>query len=84
MAKKPLVEVGEKVPRTLKFGIIVAVALLWAQFFRGILVDILELYFNSHSETTVDLIIALTATVVGWLILVAYPKIRSKLMQIKI
>jgi len=84
MAKKPVIEVGETVPRSLKFGIIVAVALLWAQFFRGGLVDFLEIHFGGHSDTTVDLIVAMTASIIGWLILITYPKIRSRLRKVKI
>ena len=84
MAKKPVIEVGETVPRSLKFGIIVAVALLWAQFFRGILVDLLEVYFGNHSEATVDFIVALIASMIGWLILLTYPRIRSKLRRVKV
>lgn len=84
MAKKPVIEVGETVPRSLKFGIIVAVALLWTQFFREGLVDFLENYFGGHSDTTVDFIVAMIASIVGWLILITYPKIRSRLRRVKI
>ena len=84
MVKKPIVEVGERVPKTFKFGIIVAVALLWAQFFKGLLVELLEVNFNSHSEIAVDLIVAVIATLVGWLILMTYTKIKSRLRKVKV
>ncbi len=84
MVKKPVVEVGERVPRSLKFGIIVAIALFWAQFLRTVMAETLHYYFNAEAVALVDFVIALVATVAGWLILVAYPKIRVRLSRIKI
>ncbi len=84
MVKKPVVEVGERVPRSLKFGIIVAVALFWAQFLRTVMTETLYYYFNAQAVAVVDFIIAFIATIVGWLIFAAYPKIRSKLRRVKV
>ena len=84
MVKKPVIELGERVPRSLKFGIIVAVALFWAQFLRGLMAETFYYYFNEQSALLVDFIVAVIATIVGWLILAAYPKIRSKLSRVKV
>jgi len=82
--KKPVVEVGEVVPRSLKFGIIVAIALFWAQFLREILVEFVDYYFEISSAWLVDFILALTATILGLLILETYRKITSRLRKVKV
>lgn len=82
MAKKPVVEVGEVVPRSLKFAIIVAIALFWAQFFRQMLLEIMGSYFVSPS--LVDFILAVSATILGLLILETYRKITSRLKRVKV
>jgi len=84
MAKKPVIEVGEVVPRSLKFGIIVAIVIFWAQFLRGILIDFLGYYFDITSAWLVDLILAIMATILGLLILETYRKITSKLRKVKV
>lgn len=84
MAKKPVIEVGERVPRSLKFGIIVAVALFWAQFIRSGMAELYHNYFNSQSELVIDLIFAVIATLIGWALLMTYPKLRAVLRKIKI
>ena len=84
MAKKAVVEVGEVVPRSLKFGIIVAIALFWAQFLREILVEFVDYYFEISSAWLVDFILALTATILGLLILETYRKITSRLRKVKV
>ena len=83
-AKKAVIEVGEVVPRSLKFGIIVAIALFWAQFIRQILVDFLGYYFEISSSWLVDFILAVMATILGLLILETYRKITSRLRKVKI
>lgn len=83
MAKKPVVEVGETVPRSLKFAIIVAVAIFWAAFFRTILIDIFSAYYI-ESPIAVDFTLAVIATIVGYIILLTYRKILSKLRKVRV
>ena len=82
MVKKPVIELGEIVPRSLKFGIIVAIAIFWAQFLRQILLEFLGAYLVSPS--LIDFVLAVLATVLGLLILETYRKITSKLKKVKI
>jgi len=82
--KKRVVEVGEVVPRSLKFGIIVAIALFWAQFLREILIEFLDCYFEISSVSLVDFILAVMATILGIAILETYRKITSKLRKVKV
>ncbi len=82
MVKKPVIEFGELVPRSLKFGIIVAIALFWAQFLRQILLETIGHYFASPS--LVDFILAVSATILGLLILETYRKITSRLKRVKV
>ncbi|MBD3398235.1 hypothetical protein GF412_03510 [Candidatus Micrarchaeota archaeon] len=84
MRKKPIVEVGEKVPRSLKFGIIVAVAIFWADFLRSLLAERLSELFIPYSEAMVDLSIAIIVTTIGLVILATYPKIRNMMKKLKI
>ena len=82
--KKTIMEVGEGVPRSLKFGIIVAIAILWAQFLRGLLVGLLGDVLASHSVVLVDFSVALIATVIGYLILVVYRKMMNGMKKVKV
>ena len=82
--KKPIVEVGGQVPRSLKFGIIVAVALLWAQFFRSWLTEHFMDVFEVDSLVRVDFSVAAFATVIGSVTLVAYRKILNRMKKVKV
>jgi len=82
MAKKAVVEVGEVVPRSLKFGIIVAIAIFWAQFLRQLLMEMVGAYLVFPS--LIDFIFAVLATILGLLILETYRKITSRLRKVKV
>jgi len=82
--KKPIVDVGGQVPRSLKFGIIVAVAILWAQFFRSWLTEHFMNVFDVESMVRVDFSVAVFATVIGSIILVAYRKILNRMKKVKV
>lgn len=83
MAKKPVVEVGKWAPSNLKFGIIVAVAILWAYFFRSVLYDI-SVWVNPGTPLwAADLSVAVIASVVGYLILRSYRRLLWRLKKIK-
>ena len=87
MAKKPkktIVDIGDRVPRSLKFGIIVAVAILWAQFFRSWLTEHFMDVFEVQSVVRVDFSVAAFATVIGSVTLVAYRKIVNKMKKVKV
>ena len=79
-AKKEILDVGGGVPSSLKFGIIVTVALFWVQFLRSIFTDVLSL-LNFSSNILVDFIMALIVTFLGYLVLFSYRKIRNRLIK---
>ena len=80
--KHPITEIGSMVPGNLKFGVIVAVAILWAQLLRSVLDYIFSL-FTFSAPILADLIIAIIATVLGFLILLDYRNIWYKLKKVK-
>jgi len=81
--KHPITDIGRQVPSNLKFGIIVAVAMLWAQF----LVELFNGLFsiaNLSMPILSDLIIALVASAIGYLVLLGYRKIKVRLSKVKV
>jgi hypothetical protein len=82
--KKPIVEVGDGVPRSLKFAIMVAIAILWAQFLRTWLLDYFSDVVESHSVVVVDFSVAVIATIIGYIILIAYRKIMNGMKKVKV
>jgi hypothetical protein len=83
-AKKDLTKIGVDVPGNLKFAIIVTVGIFWSQFLRDVLTDVLGPLLENNSNSFADLILALAATGLGFLILSSYKKIRSVLDKIKV
>ncbi|MDD2655479.1 MAG: hypothetical protein PHQ80_02320 [Candidatus ainarchaeum sp.] len=83
MARKPVVELGEEAPRSLKFGIIVTIAIFWAAFIRTALNEFFVPYLGVSIAVS-DLIIAVLATVIGYLILHGYRKIYYRLKKTKL
>lgn len=84
MAKKPVLEIGEWAPSNLKFGIIVAIAILWVQFLRSAFNSLFSSIDAGMALWLSDLIVALIVTVLGYLLLQRYRKIKSKLRQVKV
>ena len=80
---KPITEIGQTVPSNFKFGLIVAVALFWTDFLRSILNGIFSLT-NLDIPIVTDLILAVVVTALGYLVLVSYRRIKSRLEKIKI
>ena len=81
--KKPITEIGSAVPANFKFGVIVAIALFWAELFRSIL----EALFSPlaiSGPVLADLLVAVIATAIGYLVLLGYRKIRARLQKVKI
>ena len=81
--KKPITEIGQVVPSNFKFGIIVAIALFWAEFVRSILNSIFS-WVSIGMPIVSDLILAIIATALGYFVLVSYRKIRSRLQKVKV
>jgi ABC-type sulfate transport system permease subunit len=81
--KHPITGIGRQVPSNLKFGIIVAIAILWAQFLGALLNGLFSLV-NISTPILSDLIIALVASAVGYLVLLSYRKIKIRLGRIKV
>jgi hypothetical protein len=81
--KRPITEIGRVVPANLKFGIIVAIAVLWAQFFKA-LIDALFSFLGVNGVILSSFLIAVVASLVGYLMLLYYRKIRLRLKKIKV
>jgi hypothetical protein len=80
--KHPITDIGRTVPGNLKFGVIVAIAILWAQFLRSILEYIFSL-FTFSAPILADFLIAVIVTFLGILLLMGYRKIWHRLMKVK-
>lgn len=80
--KKSITEIGQVVPSNFKFGLIVAVALFWADFARSILNSIFS-WVNISMPLVTDFILAVAATILGYFVLISYRKIRSRLKRVK-
>ena len=82
MAKKAVTEIGATVPQNLKFGLIVTMAIFWADVLRSALRDIFDLS-AFDSATSVNLILAILATLIVFLVLLTYRRIVSNLKKIR-
>jgi hypothetical protein len=80
--KKSIIEIGQGVPSNFKFGLIVAVALFWADFVRSILNSIFSL-INISMPIVTNFILAITATILGYFVLIGYRRIKSRLQKIR-
>jgi hypothetical protein len=79
--KGPITEIGQQVPSNLKFGIIVLVATFWAQFMRSLLNELFSLV-NITAPVVSDLIVAVAATFIAFLVLESYRRIKAKLKKV--
>lgn len=79
--RKPITELGQTVPSNFKFGLIVAVALFWADFVRSVLNGIFSLA-NINMPIVTNFILAIAATALGYAVLVSYRRIRSRLQTL--
>ncbi len=80
---KPITEIGQTVPGNFKFGLIVAVALFWADFLRSLLNGLFSL-FKINAPIVTNLIMAIVVTVLAILVLLGYRKIKSRLEKVKV
>jgi hypothetical protein len=81
--KQSITAIGRMVPGNFKFGVIVAVAILWAQFLRSILDGIFSL-FTFSAPILADFLVAIIATALAYLVMLDYRKIWAKLRKVKI
>ena len=81
--KKSIIDVGKTVPKNLKFGIVVTVAVFWAEFLRTALQNSFKLVFGTSSPVVSDFIVAAAATIIAYLFLLSYRKILPKLKKLK-
>ncbi len=77
-------DLGKTVPEGLKFGIIVTVAVFWADFLKSALKDMFNFALKGTFDTLASFIIAVSATVIGYLILLSYRKIVYRLKEIEL
>ncbi len=81
--KKTLSDVGSQMPSNLKFGLIVMVAVFWAEFIRSLLTALFD-FIGAVGPVVVDLIIAATVSVLAYLLLLSYRKLQYRLKKIKV
>ena len=81
--KRSLIDVGNTVPSNLKFGIIVAVVIFWSQFIRTLMESVFS-FLGVSGPILADFIIAVAVTILGYLVLLSYRKIRFRLKKIKV
>jgi hypothetical protein len=81
--KHSIIDIGRLVPGNLKFGVIVAVAILWAQFLRSVLEYIFSL-FTFSAPILADFLVAVIVSFLGVLLLLDYRKIWYRLRKIKV
>jgi hypothetical protein len=81
--KRPITEIGRTVPANFKFGIIVAIAVIWVQFFRLLVEKILS-FMGVSGQILADFLVAVIVTFFGYIILLSYRKIRFRIKKIKV
>ena len=81
--KKSISEIGHDVPANFKFGIIVAITLFWADFVRSILNSIFS-FINITTPVVSNFILAIVVTILGYIVLISYRRIKSRLQKIKV
>ena len=81
--KRPITEVDSTVPANFKFGIIVAIAIFWAQFIRSLLESLFS-FMGISGQIVADLFTAVLATLLGYIVLLSYRKIRTWLEKVKL
>lgn len=82
--KKPIVDVGQTVPKNLKFAMIVTVAVFWAEFLRSGLEGVFTWFFGSRMTVVVNFIVALAATAIAYLVLLTYRKLIPRLKKLEV
>jgi len=81
--KKGVDKIGREVPQSLKFGMVVAVAIFWADVLRESLKAVLEIS-PMRPALEVNLILAVVMTLLGYGVLVGYRRLLRLAKKIKI
>lgn len=79
--KKPVTDLGKTVPSNLKFAVIISVTLFWVSFFRSFVHDVMLV---SIGDWAVDLVVAVVASMAGYVLLVMYRKIICRLRKVRV
>ena len=82
MAKKSLVEVGSTTPSNLKFGLVVAIVLVWADFLHTGLSELFSII--NIPDIVGSFIIAVAFSIIAYFIISNYRHIRARLRKIKV
>lgn len=82
--KKTVADIGYQVPSNLKFGIVVAIALFWADFLRTLIQSGMIYFGVESSPLLANLILAIIATLVGIAVLEGYKKIVKVFTRIEV
>ncbi|AKG54187.1 hypothetical protein DGWBC_1555 [Dehalogenimonas sp. WBC-2] len=81
---KSVADVGESVPSNFKFGIIVAVALVWAEFIHSVLDTVFSSINLPGGPIISGLIIAILVTLLALGLLLGYRKFVGLLKRIRL
>ncbi len=85
MAKKDIkdvLDISKDIPGNLRFGVIVAVSLLWVQVLRSLFFDILST-LNVTSNILVDFLTAVIVTFLAYIALLSYRKIVARIKHLR-
>jgi len=84
LGKKTAADIGHHVPSNLKFGVLVAIALFWADFLRVLFSDLVLYFAGERSPLLTNFLIAVVATLIGISALEGYRRIRKWFEQIEV
>ncbi|MFO7872289.1 MAG: hypothetical protein R6U26_01440 [Candidatus Undinarchaeales archaeon] len=82
--KDTAADIGKDAPTNLKFGIIIAVAIFWAEFLRSIMNSLFRFALKGASPIVSNFIVAASATFIGYIVLISYKRVRYKLKKIRL
>ncbi len=77
LGKKTVADIGYQVPSNLKFGIMVAIALFWADYVKILMEDLSIYLFGEKSEALTHFILAVLVTILGLMVFEGYRTIRK-------
>lgn len=81
---RPISAIGKKVPRNLRFGIIVAVAIFWAEVLKTFFnIYIAQQYFKGD-PLIADIFIAISITIIAYLVFAAWHRIDKFLERTRV
>lgn len=81
-ANAPVSEIGKGVPKNLRFGLIVAVAIFWAEALRTLLKN--YVFVGLEAELAVDLSMAVIVAFAAYIVFIAWRRIDRFLDKTKI